>query len=499
MKHLPLILLSTGIGITSASAAQPDSNKPNIIFFLVDDMGWMDCSTNGSQYYETPNMERLAEQGRLFTNAYSASPLSSPTRASIMTGRAPERFHLTTPAGHLPPNPDVPLLKKQDAAWKKMIEATSRTFMPTEEVTITERLKEAGYTTCHIGKWHLGHEPYYPQHQGFDTVIASGHHPGPPSYFSPYKIAGFKNGPDKEYITDRLTDEALRYIETHRDTLFYLNMWHYAVHAPYQGQLSLMEKYQNKVDPRGKQNCAIMAAMIESMDASLGRIMDKLDELGIADNTLIVFVSDNGGNEYDILDTGYPTNNDPLRSGKGNIHEGGVRVPCIISWPETIEAGTRSDHIVSTYDFFPTLLQIAGLQPDPTIELDGESIIPLLTDKGKMKRKAIFTHFPHYVVATNNLPSSSVRTDKWKLIRTYGEGPERTCSYELYKIREDIGEQHNLADKYPKIVQQLERMLDDHLRRTQATIPVLNPNYDPSAVSPMGKQNRFPVENYPCY
>jgi arylsulfatase A-like enzyme len=498
-KNIVLRSLAPVVAGIIVSGCVKEAEKPNIIFFLVDDMGWMDSTPYGSRYYETPNIERLAARGKLFTCAYSASPLSSPTRASIMTGRSPERFHLTTPAGHLPPNPDKPLLKDKAEGWKKMIDATTRTFMPLEEVTVAERLKEAGYKTCHIGKWHLGHEPYWAIHQGFDEVIASGHHPGPPSFFAPYGIAGLQNAPDKEYLTDRITDEALGFIERNRDSLFYLNLWHYAVHAPYQGQLALINTYKNRTDPRGKQNSPIMGAMIEAMDRSLGRILDKLDELGLSDNTIIIFTSDNGGNEYDILPTGYPTNNDPLRDGKGNIHEGGVRIPCIISWPGVTAPGSKSDDVISTYDYHPTLLRIAGLEPLPSVELDGESIVPLLSGKGKLNRNAIFTHFPHYVIATNNLPSTSVRTKEWKLIRVYGEGEDRTSFHELYRIEDDLSETRNVAQDYPDVVRELDRLIEDHIRKTGATVPVINPAYDPETVSPMGTQNKFPAERIYAY
>jgi len=324
-------LLSLGLQNGNSQTTIKTRNHPNIIFFLVDDMGWMDCTVNGSQYYETPNMERLAKRGVVFSNAYAANPLCSPTRASIMTGKYPHRFHLTTPSGHLPPNPGVPLMKGSAPAWNKVICPLSRTFKPLEEFTIAEALKTAGYTTAHMGKWHCGQEAYWPEHQGFDLNIAGGNYPGPPSYFSPYKNVKLPDGPDKEYITDRLTNEALKYIDAHKDTTFYLNLWHFAVHAPFQGQLELIRKYQKKKDPRGKQDNAIMGAMVESMDKSLGRIMDKLDELKLAENTILIFFSDNGGNMYDLINGKTATNNYPQKMGKRNIHEGGIRVTCIIS------------------------------------------------------------------------------------------------------------------------------------------------------------------------
>ncbi len=473
--------------------------NPNIIFFLVDDMGWMDCTVNGSQYYETPNIERLAKQGIVFSNAYSANPLCSPTRASIMTGKYPHRFHLTTPGGHLPPNPDVPMMKESAVAWNKVVCPDSRTFMFLEEFTIAEALKTAGYATAHMGKWHLGQEAYWPEHQGFDLNIAGGNYPGPPSFFSPYKNVKLADGPDKEYITDRLTDEALKYLDNHKDTTFYLNLWHFAVHAPFQGQRELMKKYEQKTDPRDKQDNAIMGAMIESMDKSLGRIMDKLDELKLADNTIIIFFSDNGGNMYDLIDGKTATNNFPLKMGKGNIHEGGIRVPCIISWPGKIKPATKSDEVICSIDFYPTLLEIAGLKPQKGQVIDGVSLSSLLLKGKPLKQREVYCHYPHYTPATDNYPSTSVRSGDWKLIRVYGEGKDRASAYELYNLKNDISESNNLASANPKLVAKLDKLIEKHVNETQGIFPILNPKYVAGTESPMGKRPVFPIDKYPSY
>jgi arylsulfatase A-like enzyme len=487
-----------GIGLFFSHEAHA-GDKPNIIFFLVDDMGWMDCSVYGSKYYETPNIERLATLGKVFTNAYTASPLSSPTRASILTGRYPERFGLTTPAGHLPPNPDEILLDDKAVPWKKMVDPKSRTFMPLDEITLAESLKKAGYTTAHIGKWHLGHHEYWPEHQGFDINIAGGHYPGPPSFFSPYQIETLPDGPKGEYLTDRLTNEALTYIEEHKDTLFFLNFWQYAVHAPYQGHLALINKYGNKIDPRGMQSNAIMGAMIESMDRSLGLVLDKLTELGLLDNTLIIFFSDNGGNMYDLVNGIFPTNNAPLREGKGNIHEGGIRVPCIVVWPGKVKAGSVSEEIISSVDFYPTLLEVTGLKPEKDQVIDGHSLLSELTGGLKVERGPVYCHFPHYIPATGNLPSSSIRLGNWKMIREYGESADRTTRYCLYNLKNDISETRDLSSRYPSRVRKLDKMITRHLNQTQGIIPVLNPEYNRDAESPMGKKPVFPIEKYPSY
>jgi arylsulfatase A-like enzyme len=498
-KILFLSLLALCFQIENIFASGKPPARPNIIFFLVDDMGWMDCSVYGSKYYETPNIDRLSKRGIVFNNAYTASPLCSPTRASIMTGKYPERFHLTTPAGHLAPNPDAPLMKDSAVEWNKVVCPDSRTFMPLEEFTIAEALKNAGYTTAHIGKWHLGQEAYWPEHQGFDVNIAGGSYPGPPSFFSPYKNVKLSDGPDKEYLTDRITDEALNYIETHSDAPFFLNFWHFAVHAPYQGQMDLIRKYEQKKDPRGMQDNAIMGAMIESMDKSLGRLIDKLVELKMDENTIFIFFSDNGGNMYDLINGKTATNNFPLKMGKGNIHEGGIRVPCIISWPGTIKPNQVSEQLISSIDFYPTLLDIAGLKPRENQILDGVSLYPMLLKGKTLKKRELYCHFPHYIPATDNYPSTSVRSGDWKLIRVYGEDPGQMPSFELFNLKTDIGENNNLAASNPELVAKLDKLIENHVNKTQGISPIVNPKYKPGTESPMGIKPVFPIEDYPSY
>ncbi|MFP4056447.1 MAG: sulfatase [Candidatus Brocadiia bacterium] len=461
--------------------------RPNIIFFLADDLGWMDSTVYGSRYYETPSVERLARRGMVFTDAYAANPLCSPTRASILTGKYPCRLGITTPAGHLPPRPDEPLMREAAPPWHGMITPRSRRYLPLDEHTLAEAFREAGYTTAFIGKWHLGHEPWWPKKQGFDINIAGGHYPGPPSYFSPYRIKTLEDGPEDEYLTDRLTDEALRFLESHRDRPFFLCFWHYAVHAPFQAKESLVERYRGRKDPRGKQDCPVMAAMVKSLDESLGRLLDNLDELRLADDTILVFFSDNGGNMHNTVEGTTPTDNSPLRNGKGSIYEGGVREPCIVVWPGVVEPGSRCRQVVSSIDFYPTLLEMAGIPARPGQLLDGESLVPLLRGEGTLEREAIFCHFPHYVPATGNLPATSVRKGPWKLIRLYGEGPDRSAAYELYNLEDDIGERHNLADQVPEKVAELDALIDRHLHATQALVPVPNPRSDPHA-RPRGAQ-----------
>ncbi len=458
-------------------ANKPGVKHPNIIFILADDMGWMDSEIYGSRYYQTPNINRLAQKGMLFTNAYSASPLCSPTRASILTGKYPGRLKLTTPSCHLPPLPsERPLLGKTAAPRLKMVTPESRRFLPLEEFTIGEAFHDAGYKTSLMGKWHLGHdEEYWPKNQGFDVDLGAPN-PGPPSYFAPYRLENFPAGQKGKYVTDQLTEEALGFLEANKDKPFLLNLWHFAVHAPFQAKADYVGDWDKMKDPRDKQDCPTMAAMIKSMDEGIGKVLDKLDELNITDQTIIIFFSDNGGNMYDEVRGTTPTNNLPLRGGKGNCYEGGVRVPCIFVWPGAVQPGTRNDTIISSIDFYPTLLEIAGIPLNPRQLFDGISFLPALWGE-PLNRKAIFCHHPHYTPATQNVPCTLVRSGDWKLLRLYGEGPDRTNSYELYNLREDMGEQNNLAEIYPHRVRELDAMIDKFLTETGSIVPIKNPHY----------------------
>lgn len=473
---------------------------PNIIFFLVDDMGWMDTSINGSKYYETPNMERLAKMGMTFTRAYAANPLCSPTRASILTGQDPARVHLTTPGGHLAPNLNKVLDAKKGPAWQKVATPASKTYLPTEQFTIAEALKKNGYTTAHIGKWHLGQKGYWPENHGFDINIGGQQHPGPPSYFSPYKIANLPNGEKNEYITDRVTKESIHFLRNQpKDKPFLLNVWQYGVHAPYQAPKTLIEKYASKKDPRGKQKNPIMGAMMEKVDESLGAIIDELIAQNMMDNTIIIFFSDNGGNMYDMVNGSFPTNNFPLSYGKGNIHEGGIRVPCIVSWKDNIEANTVSNAMIQSTDFYPTLLDITNTPRNPKQHLDGVSLFNLLTKQKPLKRSAIFSHFPHYISATSNYPTTAVWYKDYKLLKVYGEGKHRASQFKLYNLKKDISENHDISESHPKLVKKMTRMLNDYLVDIDALVPVKNPNYKANTKSRFGITPRFPIERYPSY
>jgi arylsulfatase A-like enzyme len=488
-RFLKALGLGTAAVITPKALWPAPQRRPNFIFILIDDLGWMDTTVYGSQYYETPNIERLAKRSMLFTDAYAANPLCSPTRASILTGKYPARLGITLPAGHLPPLPhDHPLLPAQGPAYHPVLTPESRRHLPLEEYTLAEALRDAGYRTAFVGKWHLGQpEEYWPPAQGFEINIGGGGYPSPPSYFSPYKIKPLPDGPPGEYITDRLTDETIKLLDTFRQEPFFICLWHYAVHAPYQAKEALVATFAGKRDPRGMQNNPTMAAMIKSMDESIGRVLDALDSLGLSDNTVIFFSSDNGGNEYDRVgpEQWPPTNNDPLRSGKASIYEGGVRVPLLVSWPGVVKPGSKCSEVVSSIDFYPTILQMAGIEPKKDQIIDGESIVPLLKSTGKLRREAIFCHFPHATRAPSGLicqPCTSVRKGDWKLIRFYATSEEFPNRYELYNLREDIGETNNLAEARPDLVKELDALIEDFLARTGALVPRPNPAYDPKAL-----------------
>ena len=488
-----------------------DARPPNIVFFLADDLGWMDTSTYGSRYYETPNVERLARAGMTFTDAYAASPLCSPTRASLLTGKAPERLGFTMPWGHRPPIPErFPRYLRKAPSDQRLLMPRSESHLPTEEVTIAEALRDAGYATAHIGKWHVGVTPEtWPDQQGFDVTFHGAPDQGPPSYFAPYgfEAGNVVDGPDGEYITDRVTEEALDFLETHRDGPFLLHVWHYAVHGPWGHKAEVTERFAETSDPTGRQGNPIMASMIWSLDESLGRILDKLEELELTDDTVVVFTSDNGGSKYDhvsvvgeevaalaeddparlqMLDWQRwagnlpPTNNEPLREGKAWIYEGGTRVPLVVSWPGRVAAGARTEALVSSQDFFATFLELAGQRPPDGRLHDGISFTPaLLGDAAPASalRDSVFAHFPHTLPRLKDDPGrmagSAVRTGRWKLLRWY----DRDVELELFDLDADLSESQNVAVEHPDVVARLRARLDQHLADSGAYLPKPNPAY----------------------
>ena len=427
------------------------------------DMGWTDGGCFGSKYYRTPNLDRLAASGMRFTQAYAACAVCSPTRAAIMTGKSPARLHLTD---WIPGEPAPKESRFRLPDWQQ--------HLPLEETTVAEALKQRGYNTAHVGKWHLGGPEYYPQHQGFDLNVAEGDIGHPASYFWPYgettnshRVPGLaeQGGSKGEYLTDRLTDEALKFIAANRDRPFYLQLAHYAVHAPLMGKAEEVEEFRQFPGADGQSN-VVYAAMLKSVDQSVARVLRQLDELGVADRTIVVFTSDNGG----AVHFGQPpaTSNTPLRLGKGYAYEGGLRVPLIIKVPGMTRPGATCDWPVISMDFFPTLLELTGADKAAySSAVDGVSLVPLLRGDARLPRQELFWHYPHYWNGGKVSPYSVARVGNWKLIRFYESGKE-----ELYYLGDDLGEQRDLAGFHTGIRRELAQRLDRWLKEVGAQMPV---------------------------
>ena len=437
------------------------ASRPNFVFFLVDDLGYMDIGANNpNTFYETPNVDRLANEGMRFTNAYAANPVCSPTRYSIMTGKHPSRVGATNFFSGARPGRFLP--------------APLHNNMPRSETTVAEALKPAGYRTAFAGKWHLGpSDEFWPKAQGFDFNIG-GHSAGMPrSYFSPYRNPRLADGPSGEHLTQRLTDESMKIIQRLKDGPFLLVLAFYTVHTPLQAPHDLVAKYKAKAEKlhstppvfadeeqvwktdkprkvRVVQQHATYAAMVESMDTHIGRILDQLDELGLQDDTVVMFMSDNGG-----LSTseGSPTSNLPLRGGKGWLYEGGIREPMIIKWPGVTAPGSVCDDPVVSMDFYPTILDMAGLPAMPQQHRDGVSLTPQLKQAGEPKRETLFWHYPHYS-NQGGFPGAAIRMGDYKLIERFEDG-----RVHLYNLRTDVGEQRDLSGQMPEKVAAMRRNL----------------------------------------
>lgn len=448
--------------------ARSGQNPPNIVFIFIDDMGWRDVGFMGSQYYETPNIDKLAGQGMIFTNAYSNAPNCAPARACLMSGQYGPRHGVYTVS-----NSD-----RGPSRLRKLIPIENTTDLNSNIVTIAEAIKPASYVSASIGKWHLGTGPEVgPTGQGFDVNVGgySAGHP-PRGYFVPYGNPELPDGPPGEYLTDRLTDEALKFIETNKDKAFFLYLPHYAVHTPLQAKAEIIEKYKKKPDSGG-QNNPKYAAMIESTDQGVGRILDKLEELDLANNTIVFFFSDNGGVRT-------ITSNAPLRGGKGMLYEGGIREPMCVRWPGVVKAGTRCDTPIIGIDFYPTLLEIAGVRKPKGKLLDGKSILPLLKGGNSLNRKALFWHFPAYLQGRaegardpyfRTRPGGAIRVGDWKLVEYFEDG-----TLELYNLKEDIGEKKNLAKVISEKTRELHNLMLTWRKAIDAPVPTeLNPEYDP--------------------
>ncbi len=480
-KNFSYILLAVLLGTAAGCGGQAGDRPPNVVFILIDDLGWTDVSSFGSSFYDTPNVDRLTTQGMKFTNAYAASPICSPTRASILTGRHPARLDITDWIPGRSDRPDQQLLQVDD-----------RDALPLDEVTIAEMLNEAGYATAHIGKWHLGGGVHLPEGQGFDVNVAGNRRGSPPSYFHPYQRGSYQldhlaaTGEPDEYLTDRLGQEAAEFIGNHSEEPFFLYLSHYTVHIPLEAKERMVRKYARRADSlavpdsavfgregdqkvRQVQSHPVYAAMVESMDNSVGTVLDALEANGLSENTVVIFFSDNGG-----LSTaeGWPTSNLPLRAGKGWMYEGGIREPMIVRWPGVTPADTVTDVPVSSVDFLPTIREAVGLSPQPDHTIDGMSLMPLLTDAGTPQERALYWHYPHYS-NQGGTPTGAIRQGDYKLIEFFEDG-----SAELYNLADDIGEENDLSDEMPEKVQVMRSRLHSWRESVNAQMPAPNPNYE---------------------
>jgi len=480
LKFIAALLLAA-----SAAGQTVTPPKLNIVLFLIDDLGWRDIGANGSTFYQTPHIDRLAREGVRFSDAYAACAVCSPTRAAVLTGKYPARLMLTDwlPSGR----------------WHPKARLQSGRFLrglPLEEVTIAEALREAGYRTANIGKWHLGSEPFsLPEHHGFDVNVAGNAHGAPGSFFFPYEgdwsipTTGLRakwnvlpDGKPGEYLTDRLTDEAVKFIRANRERPFFLYFPHYGVHTPLQAKKEIIAKYE-KIPEAQRQGSPIYAAMVESVDDSVGRVVATLKELGLEQSTMIVFTSDNGG-FYNA------TSNAPLRANKGAYYEGGIRVPLIVKWPGVAQPGRVSAEPVTSTDLYPTLLAAAGQAPRPNQHRDGLNLQPVLADSGTLGRAALYWHFPHYNEHPSSVPSSVIRKGSWKLIETFDP-----AGVELYNLADDLGEQRNVLTEQATIVADLRRDLEAWRQSVGAEMMQPNPEYDPTVRMPQKGQKKKKAGN----
>ncbi len=466
MTSLAIGLLAAVLGATPVVA----EDRPNIILIVADDLGWADLTCYGSKFHRTPNLDKLAARGRRFTQAYAACPVCSPTRVALMTGRHPARVHLTD---WLPGRPDNPSQKLSRPAFRQQL--------PLEETTLAELLRGVGYTTIHIGKWHLGGEGFEPTRQGFDINIAGDHTGTPLSYFAPYRrgnavMPGLENAPEGEYLTDRLTTEAEKLIDANKSKPFFLYFPHYAVHTPMMAKKEMVEKYP-KWDGKfhGRQENPIYAAMLESLDQSVGRIVAKVEEAGLTQKTIIVFTSDNGGLATNEGANTPATNNSPLREGKGWLYEGGIRVPLIVCRPGVVEPGVEAAFAQSP-DVFCTLRDWAGAKSAESV-IDGISLTSVLEKpvNAKPEPRALYWHYPHYA-NQGSRPGGAIRDGDWKLVEDYQTGKR-----ELYNVAKDVGENRNFIEEQPEIAKRLASQLDEWRKSANVQMPSANPNYSPNA------------------
>lgn len=471
-QWLLTVLLLSALHVTAQPAAANQQAKDwNVVFFLVDDLGWRDLGYSGSDFHETPNIDKLAKSGMIFTNGYAACTVCSPTRAALMTGMYPARLHLTDFInGHNRKN-----AKLQIPDWTK--------YLDHKYTTLAEALKQGGYRTAHVGKWHLAvrnneadSSTGYPEKHGFEINIGGDEWGAPGSYHYPF---GRKNQPGRrvkvpgenkqgDYLTDRLTDEALKVIDQWKDEKFYLNMSYYTVHTPIQGRKDLVEQFKTKVDKKARHQNPGYAAMMKSLDMSVGRIVEKLKQAGIADRTVIFFTGDNGGLSHLRNRNTKITDNSPLRRGKGDTYEGGVRVPTFVVWPGVTQPGSVNQNRIITVDYYPTILELTGVKGNANhnADIDGVSLVNILKNPTQaLQRETIYFHYPHYHTG-GATPYSALIHNDLKLIEFFEDG-----RLELYDLKNDVSEKKNLVQSQPERAKSLHGKLKAWRKEVKAQLP----------------------------
>lgn len=468
MKNIPIKIFILSVFLTSMACDSIkkseviENKKPNILFIVVDDLGWSDTGFMGNHIYETPNLDKLSIESVVFTDAYAPAANCAPSRASMLSGLDTPRHGIYT----------VGSSERGKSHDRKLIPTENTTVLDDNFVTLAEALKRNGYTNASIGKWHLGNDP---KTQGFDVNVGGTEAGHPKSYFSPYNNIAIEDGPEGEYLTDRLTNEAIDFMKSNKDKPFFLYLPYFTVHTPLQGKQNLVDKYKDKIKGDDRFN-AEYGAMVESMDENVGRLLTILKELRIEKNTLVVFISDNGG-------LASVSSQSPLRAGKGSYYEGGIRVPCMIKWPNKITSPKRVDTAITGLDIYPTIMEAVNDKTE--YNLDGISLVPLLTKDEDLSERALFWHFPIYLQIVNSKkdeardslfrtrPGSVIRKGKWKLHEYFENG-----DLELYNLEVDLQEQENLSAKEPEILSALHEELKEWRKRTNAPVPSqLNPKY----------------------
>ncbi len=483
---IPFSVGSPNVWLSAADVAAKNTRPLNVVVILADDLGWSDTTLYGhTSFHRTPNLQRLADRGMTFTHAYSASPLCSPTRSSILTGLNPARTGITTPNCH---DKEVILnasVTPNAPPGNKSLQCKSVTRLNTTYPGMGTILRDAGYVTGHFGKWHLGLEPYSPLEHGFSVDLPHTAGPGPAGNFvAPWKFPNFKENMPNEHIEDRMAKEAAAFMEAYRDQPFFLNYWMFSVHAPFNAKEEYIKEAAGRIDANDAQRSPTYAAMIHSFDDAIGTLIDTLDRLKLTERTLIIFTSDNGGNMYNTVDATTPTSNRPLRGGKATVFEGGIRVPWVVSCPSVTAPKSTSNALVQSTDILSTVLDVLQIKPPTGMTSDGISIVPALKGQA-LERDAIFTYFPHAPGVPDWLPPSvSIHAGDWKLIRLFHNGDNGAHQYLLYNLANDLGEKQNLAAQEPDRVRALDARIEQFLKDTKAVVPTANPKFDATKYRP---------------